>query len=92
MRGSDGVSIIVFNFYPVTAVMILLALLNDIPILSIAYDTEIYSKKPDRWNMEELLVVSTILGMVGLISSFALYFIAVKSGIDFDTLKTLHAP
>ncbi len=84
-----ALSIIVFNFYPVTAVMIiLLALLNDIPILSIAYDNVIYSKKPDRWNMEELLVVATILGIAGLISSFALYFIAVKSGIDFETLKT----
>jgi H+-transporting ATPase len=32
-------SIIVFNFYPITALMIiLLALLNDIPILAIAYD------------------------------------------------------
>ena len=35
-------SILVFNFYPVTAVMILLlALLNDGAILSIAYDRHV---------------------------------------------------
>ncbi len=33
------VSILIFNFYPVTAVMIvLLAILNDVPIMTIAYD------------------------------------------------------
>ena len=39
-------SILVFNFYPVTAVMIvLLALLNDGPILAIAYDRTHYSER-----------------------------------------------
>ncbi len=85
-----ALSIIVFNFYPVTAVMIiLLALLNDIPILSIAYDNVRISNRPERWNMEELLVVSTFLGILGVISSFTLFFIAVKMGIDHETLKTL---
>ena len=45
-------SILVFNFYPVTAVMIvLLALLNDGAILSIAYDRVRYSDQPEVWNM-----------------------------------------
>ena len=45
-------SILVFNFYPVTAVMIvLLALLNDGAILSIAYDRVRYSDQPEAWNM-----------------------------------------
>ena len=45
-------SILVFNFYPVTAVMIvLLALLNDGAILSIAYDRVHYSDQPEAWNM-----------------------------------------
>ena len=47
-------SILVFNFYPVTAVMIvLLALLNDGAILSIAYDRVRYSDKPEAWNMRD---------------------------------------
>ena len=42
-------SILVFNFYPVTAIMIvLLALLNDLPIMTIAYDNVKYSNEPER--------------------------------------------
>jgi H+-transporting ATPase len=45
-------SILVFNFYPVTAVMIvMIALLNDGAILSIAYDNVLYRNKPESWNM-----------------------------------------
>ena len=45
-------SILVFNFYPVTAVMIvMLALLNDGAILSIAYDNVHYTNEPEAWNM-----------------------------------------
>ena len=59
-------SILVFNFYPVTAVMIvLLALLNDGAILSIAYDKVHYSNKPEGWNMRMVLGIATVLGMAG---------------------------
>jgi len=45
-------AILVFNFYPVTAVMIvMIALLNDGAILSIAYDNVLYRNKPEAWNM-----------------------------------------
>ncbi|WJW76354.1 plasma-membrane proton-efflux P-type ATPase [Thiohalobacter sp. IOR34] len=69
-------SIVVFNFYPVTAFMIvILALLNDIPILSIAYDNTRVQQHPVRWNMTELLSISSILGVAGVASSFLLFFI-----------------
>ena len=69
-------SIVVFNFYPITALMIIiLALLNDIPILAIAYDNTKVQKTPVRWNMSELITVSTILGIAGVISSFLLFYI-----------------
>ena len=69
-------SIVVFNFYPITALMIiLLALLNDLPILAIAYDNTKVSQKPVRWNMQELLTVSSVLGTMGVISSFLLFFL-----------------
>ena len=43
-------AILVFNFYPLTAVMIvMLALLNDGAILSIAYDNVQYKNKPEAW-------------------------------------------
>ena len=74
-------SILVFNFYPVTAVMIiLLALLNDIPIMMIAYDNAEPSKIPVRWHMQEIMTVSAVLGVAGLIASFVLFFIVEKMG------------
>ena len=45
-------AILVFNFFPLTAVMIvMLALLNDGAILSIAYDNVHYKDQPEAWNM-----------------------------------------
>lgn len=69
-------SIIVFNFYPVTPLMIvLLAILNDIPIMTIAYDNVKYSNQPEKWNMRILLGIATFLGIIGVFSSFGLLFI-----------------
>ncbi len=72
-------AILVFNFYPITAIMIvLLALFNDAPILAIAYDNVVTPRKPVRWNMYKVLVLSTLLGFVGVISSFLLFYIAER--------------
>jgi H+-transporting ATPase len=72
-------SIIIFNFYPVTAIMIIiLAFLNDLPILAIAYDRTKVNEKPVRWNMREVLVVSTVLGIMGVIASFGIFYIAER--------------
>jgi len=70
-------SILVFNFYPVTAIMIvLLALFNDAPIMAIAYDNVSYSNKPEKWNMKNVLNMSTFLGILGVVSSFGIFYIA----------------
>jgi H+-transporting ATPase len=84
-------SIIIFNFYPVTAVMIvILALLNDIPIMMIAYDNVKIREKPVRWNMREVLVVATLLGVTGVFASFFLFFIGMNVfSLDVATLQTL---
>jgi len=69
-------SILVFNFYPVTALMIvLLALLNDAPIMAIAYDNADASPSPVRWNMRTVLGISTLLGLVGVVSSFGVFYL-----------------
>jgi H+-transporting ATPase len=68
-------SILVFNFYPVTAVMIvLLAILNDGAILSIAYDRVQYANHPEKWNMHMVLGVATVLGLAGVVASFGLFY------------------
>jgi H+-transporting ATPase len=72
-------SILVFNFYPVTAIMIvLLALLNDGAILSIAYDRVQYSEKPEVWDMPLVLGISTVLGIMGVIASFGMFYLAER--------------
>ena len=72
-------AIVVFKFYPLTAIMIvMLALLNDGAILSIAYDNVIYRNKPEAWDMRTVLGISTVLGVVGVVSAFALFYIGER--------------
>ncbi|SPF47574.1 putative enzyme [Candidatus Desulfosporosinus infrequens] len=69
-------AILIFNFYPLTAVMIvMLALLNDGAILSIAYDNVLYKDQPEAWNMRMVLGVSTVLGVIGVVSAFVLFYL-----------------
>ena len=71
-------SIVIFDFYPITAIMIiLLALLNDIPIMTIAYDNTKVEKKPVRWDMKPVFVLSTWLGVAGVLSSFTIFYITM---------------
>lgn len=72
-------AILIFRFYPVTAIMIIiLAFLNDIPILAIAFDNTKAREKPIRWDMAEVLSIATILGITGVIASFGIFYIAEK--------------
>ena len=72
-------AILVFNFYPVTAVMIvMIALLNDGAILSIAYDNVQYKDKPEAWNMRLVLGISTVLGVIGVVAAFGLFYLGER--------------
>ena len=78
-------SIIAFSFYPITPLMIvLLAILNDVPIMTIAYDNVKISSNPERWNMRKVLGIATGLGMIGVVSTFVLLYI----GMNVFDLKT----
>ncbi|MGI8458218.1 MAG: plasma-membrane proton-efflux P-type ATPase [Propionibacteriaceae bacterium] len=69
-------AILVFNFFPLTAIMIvMLALLNDGAILSTAYDNVRYKMKPEAWNMRLVLGIATVLGVVGPIAAFGLFYL-----------------
>ena len=72
-------AILVFNFYPLTAVMIvMLALLNDGAILSIAYDNVKYKAQPEAWNMRMVLGISTVLGVIGVVAAFGLFYLGER--------------
>ncbi len=84
-------AILLFGFFPITALMIvLLALLNDIPIMTIAWDNVLYSRSPERWEMRRILVLATLIGFVGVVSSFMM--LAIVEGplhLDVDTIRSL---
>ena len=84
-------SILIFDFFPVTPVMIvLLALLNDGAILSIAYDRAEGSERPEAWDMTTVLSIATALGVIGVVASFALVVSADKVfALDRPTIQTL---
>ena len=72
-------AILVFNFYPLTAVMIvMLALLNDGAILSIAYDNVHYKDQPEAWNMRVVLGIATVLGIIGVVAAFGLFYLGER--------------
>jgi H+-transporting ATPase len=72
-------AMLVFNFYPITAIMIiLLAFFNDVPIMTIAYDNTHLDPKPVRWDMHRVIVVSTVMGLTGVAGSFLMLFVAVE--------------
>jgi H+-transporting ATPase len=84
-------AILIFNFYPLTAVMIvMLALLNDGAILSIAYDNVHYKDQPEAWNMRLVLGIATVLGIMGPVAAFGLFYLGDRVyHLDRPHLQTL---
>ncbi|MEJ2264595.1 MAG: plasma-membrane proton-efflux P-type ATPase [Anaerolineales bacterium] len=74
----------IFDFYPITTIMIiLLAVLNDLPILTIAYDNTWLDPAPVRWDMRRVLMVATTLGLIGVVQTFGMLVIG-KVVLNFD--------
>jgi H+-transporting ATPase len=84
-------TMLAYNVYPITAVMIiLLALMNDLPIMTIAYDNTYLDPKPVRWNMRRVLSIASVLGIIGVIETFLLFVFAKSyAGIGVEQLQTL---
>jgi len=84
-------AILVYGFYPITAVMIiLLALLNDLPIMTIAKDNTWLEPRPVRWNMRRVLTVASVLGAIGVVETFLLLILAqTVFGLALAELQTV---
>ncbi len=84
-------SIVIFNLYPVSALMIvLLAILNDFAIMSIAYDRVEFSLVPDRWKMSSVMGMALFLGIIGTVASFMLLFVGLNVlNLDTGVLQSL---
>jgi H+-transporting ATPase len=69
------ISVLAFKFYPVTPIMIvLLAILNDIPIMTIAMDNVATSRVPVRWDMRRVLTLASVISVTGVATSFGLFW------------------
>jgi H+-transporting ATPase len=72
-------STILLGFAPLTAIMIvLMSLLDDVPIMAIAFDNTPVSEQPIRWEMPRLLGVSAVLGLFSIVESFGLLLIGIR--------------
>lgn len=82
--------ILIFNVYPVTAVMIvLLALFNDAPIMAIANDNVHYSNEPEKWHMHEVIGMATVLGLFGVGVTFGAFYIADRVlGLSHEVVQS----
>jgi H+-transporting ATPase len=91
LLGFLAIAILAFKVYPVTAIMIvLLAILNDFAIISIAYDNTRYSNKPETWNMRLVMGIAIVLGIFAMFRSFGIFYLGERLfHLDPDTLRTL---
>ena len=72
-------SIVFFEFQPITAIMIVvLALLDDIPIMTIAYDNVPASSRPVRWDMRHILLFASVMGLLSVAETFGLLLIGLR--------------
>ena len=70
---------IFFGVSPLTPVMIiLLALLDDVPIMTIAYDNTVLPKEPVRWHMRRLLLGAGFMGLLSVAQTFGLLLIGME--------------
>ena len=68
-----------FGFSPLTPVMIILiALLDDVPIMTIAYDNTPLPREPVRWQMRRLIFISGFMGVMAVAQSFGLLLIGME--------------
>lgn len=68
---------IFLDFAPLTAIMIVvISLLDDVPIMTIAYDHQPVTKTPIRWQMGQILGVSGSLGVFAVVQSFIALLVA----------------
>jgi len=59
--------------------LVLITILNDGTIISIAYDRVSASKHPETWALAEVYIVSSTLGLIAVASSLLLLFLTLQS-------------
>ena len=84
-------SIVFFEFQPITAIMIVaLALLDDIPIMTIAYDNVPAASRPVRWDMHHILVFASLMGLFSVIETLGLLLTGLRWLADPQLQAVFH--
>ena len=84
-------SVVCYDFFPLTAVMIIaLALLDDLPIMTIAYDNAKAAPMPVKWDMPRVFLISSVLGIASVVESFLLLFLGKEIySLDAPHIQTM---
>ena len=84
------IAILWFGDFPVTAIMVaLLAILNDIPIMTIATDNAPTPDHPVRWNMPRVMTIAAVLSLGGVAATLLLYwFLDTQLDLAPEAIRT----
>jgi H+-transporting ATPase len=82
---------IYYHFFPLTAIMLIaLALLDDVPIMTIAFDNASVPPQPVKWELDRVLVLSSALGLLAVMQSFGLLYLGdTVHHLDHPHLQTM---
>eukprot|EP00854_Cymbomonas_tetramitiformis_P012536 gene12536-14816_t len=69
--------------------IVVITILNDGTIISIAYDTVMASKSPEKWNLPILMAVSLNIGLVAMISSLWLLYMGLNSHAESSIMDSV---
>lgn len=80
-----------YNKYPLTPIqLIILALLNDIPIISLAFNRVKVVTKPAKIKVRERFILSSLFGLTGVVNSLLLFLIMTKFlHLGWDEIQTI---
>ncbi|MDE2312072.1 MAG: plasma-membrane proton-efflux P-type ATPase [Patescibacteria group bacterium] len=70
---------VIYKIYPLTPVqLILLAFLNDLPIISLAFNRVAVANQPAVINVKQRFVLSSLLGLTGVANSLLMFYLATS--------------
>jgi H+-transporting ATPase len=70
--------------------LIALALLDDVPIMTIAFDNASVPAQPVKWELDRVLVLSSALGLLAVMQSFGLLYLGdTVHHLDHSHLQTM---
>ncbi|MDE1848731.1 MAG: plasma-membrane proton-efflux P-type ATPase [Nanoarchaeota archaeon] len=88
---SIGILGLAYGIYPLTAIqIIILALLNDLPIITLAYDRVKAVNKPASIDVKKRFILATSFGFVGLFNSVLFFWLANNIfHLPLDIIQTM---